>query len=158
MLHFDVPMVRGNTSLHNALAEVIDAQRSGLLFTTKGECHLVHFDRMVDAVSRGVTRLQEVESEPVLKIEAISDADREGSIRAAGGKFGLMGQVGTTALLLSISEGFGLPYASPSSGVRCDRPNKPPNKRDREWYHYYPPHKRDPSNWHICRFCPGRLP
>lgn len=151
---FELPVVGGGISIADALAEAIDSNKSGLLLEiSQGDLRLVHFERMVDAATTGQSLLEEVDFEPVIDIEALSDLQYETVVRAAGGVFGFLGKGGGVAHLFSVSESFGLPYTSSSSGTRCQRPNKPHDRSPRDWYHYYPPKERDDADPNRCVFC-----
>jgi hypothetical protein len=158
MMQFDMPIVSSGISVKNALAEVIDSGRSGVLIRAgRGGLRLVHFNLMAEAAAKNVLMLREVDGEPVVTLGAIAESERKNFVQSVGGKFGLLGTEGRMAILFSVSEGFADPYFSTSSGVRCDRPGKPANMPNRKWYHYYPPNDLPQPNPTMCRFCPGRL-
>jgi hypothetical protein len=158
MMQFDMPIVSSGISVKNALAEVIDSRRSGVLVRAgQGKLRLVHFNLMAEAAAKNLVLLQEVDGEPVVQLGAIAESERKDFVQSAGGKFGLIGTEGRMAILFSVSEGFAGPYFSISSGVRCDRPGKPPSRPNRKWYHYYPPNDLPHLNPTLCKFCPGKL-
>ena len=69
-------------------------------------------------------------------------------------KFGFKGfEHRGVARLFSVSESFGNPYNASNSGVRCKRPDKPPNILPRDWYHYYPPHSLPLITPNTCNVC-----
>ena len=137
-MHFELPMIDAGVSIEEACAETIESNKSGLLIQGEGEIRLLRFDRMVEA-ARGGRSLEEVEFEPVVDIEAVSDLEHETFVRAAGSVFGFLGKGDGLAHLFSVSEQFAFPYLTTSSASRCQRPDKPANTAAREWYHYYPP-------------------
>jgi hypothetical protein len=159
MLRFELPLVRGNVSLDAAFADTIESKTSGLLMeSSQGDLRLVHFDRMVNALTSGLNSLEEVEFDPVLNIEPVPDSAHESFVLSAGERFGFAGEQDGKALLFSVSESFGLPYTIASSGSRCQRPNRPPNTTPQDWYHYYPPNNRDGSKPNRCRLCGSWVP
>jgi len=158
-MRFQLAMVPGGTSVQDAIAETIDSDKSGLLVQRpQGDLRLVHFKNLVNAAASGLTSLDDVEAEPVLDVVTIPDAEHKVAVRSSGRRFGFGGERDGTADLLSISESFALPYTTASTGVRCQRPNKPPTIPPRDWYHYYPPNTRDPVSPNQCRLCGANVP
>jgi hypothetical protein len=160
MLRFELPMVAGRISPNDALTEIIDTAKSGVTFQSNvGDLRLVHYDRIVEAISRGVTQLDDVEFESVVKFDlSLAELNYGGVVSTAGKKFGFVRALSGMADLFSVSESFAVAYNTASSGVRCERPNKPLNMKPRDWYHYYPPNPRNPSNPNVCRVCGFNVP
>src|SRR5258708_4404042 len=124
MMRFELPMVAGRISTSDALTEIIDTAKSGVTFETNlGDLRLVHYDRIVEAMARGVTQLDDVDFEPVVKFDLSLPEPNYGSIVSTAGKrFGFVRSLSGMADLFSVSESFALAYNTASSGVRCERP------------------------------------
>lgn len=160
MLRFKLPMAAGRISTSEALSEMIDTAKSGITFeSTGGDLRLLHYDRIVAAIGRGVTQLDDVDYEPVVKLDLkLPEHHYVGVVSSAGKRFGFVRALSGMADLLSVSESYASAYNTASSGVRCERPNRPANTKPRDWYHYYPPHQRDPVDPNVCRFCGAKVP
>ena len=160
MLRFELPMVAGQISTSDALSEIIDTAKSGITFESNlGDLRLVHYDRIVEAIGRGVTELDDVDYEPVVKLDLkLPELSYIGVVSSAGKRFGFVRALSGMADLFSVSESFASAYNTVSSGVRCERPHRPANTKPRDWYHYYPPHQRDSSDPNVCRFCGAKVP
>jgi hypothetical protein len=145
MSEISLPILNGDeVSVHDALAEVIDRSKSALLYPPGGnKLRIVEFEDLEKAAAGSVRFLKEVPSQSLEQLGFTvlqTEADR------AVLTYGPPGA--NTARR----------YNSPSLGFHCDRPNKPPNTPDRQWYHYYPPNRRDPNNPKRCRVCGSPLP
>jgi hypothetical protein len=158
MLDFELPFLSGSNSIKVALAETIEARKSGVLYETgSGELRLAHYDIMVAALGSGVTLLEELSeevSDPVVRVEVVAFKGPEALIRAESKKFGFLEFAAQgVARLLSISEQYGGPFNTAPTGVRCKRAGKPASILPRDWYHYYPPHSLPLVVPHHCNVC-----
>jgi hypothetical protein len=158
MLDFELPFLSGSNSIRVALAETIEADKSGLLYeTSSGELRLARYDNIVKALKSGITLLEdlgEASSEEVIHIETVPYEQCASYVRAERKRFGFKGfERSGLAQLFSISETFGRPYTASNNGVRCQRPNRPTNVLERDWYHYYPPltpYTPPPKTCNVC--------
>lgn len=173
MMRFDLPVVRVKSSIQQALACAIDAGTGGVLVRSgRGKLRLVEFDALAEAARSG-KRLASLPSAPVMKLRIPSMATHAAMAEAqiftveteieqllddAAYSFGLIAVGPGIASLISRHEGLGGVYASPSTGVRCQRPQKPPNTPTRAWFHYYPPNRRDTARPHVCVVCGAPVP
>jgi hypothetical protein len=173
MLRFDLPVVRVKSSVHQALASAIEAGKGGVL--VRGGCgklRVVQFGALVEAATSG-KRLASLPGEPIMKLQGqfttrpgvMTEAgiftvqtEIEDLLDEAGRKFGLIALGPGLAQLVSRHEGYGGVYASPPTGVRCQRPQRPPNTPMRAWFHYYPPNDRNPKSPHVCVLCGAPVP
>jgi hypothetical protein len=158
MLDFELPFLSGSNSIRTALAETIEADKSGLLYeTSSGELRLARYDDIVKALNSGITILEdlgEASSEPVIHVGTVSSEHYyERRVRAKNKKFGFKGFEHGVARLFSVSERYGEQYISSNSGTRCKRPDKPANILPRDWYHYYPPQTPYTPPPNICNVC-----
>lgn len=158
MLDFELPFLSGSNSIRVALAETIEARKSGLLYeTNSGELRLTRYADIVNALNSGVAILEDLgeeSSESVIHVETVPIVYCESHVRAENKKFGFKGfQRGGVALLFSVSERYGEQYISSNSGTRCKRPNKPANISARDWYHYYPPQTPYTPPPNTCNVC-----
>lgn len=154
MLDFDLPVIRGNISISDAIAEAVDSQSPGLLYeVSPGELRLVHYYGLLQAAQNQISApLSSVFSEPVINIETVPYLQIESYLTSHNQRFGFKGLQGTTiALLASVSEDYGNPYVG-NPGRRCTRPNKPAHLAPRQWYHY-PPINVKPNDPTHCKQC-----
>jgi hypothetical protein len=145
MSKIDLPIFGGgNVAVHEALAEVIDRRKSALAYGQgSNDLRVVQFEDLEKAAASGARILSEVPSQ---------------SLQQIGLTFS---ELNADKVVLSYSPSaanFALRYNSPSLGFHCNRPNKPEGTLDRQWYHYYPPNRRDPNNPKRCRVCGAALP
>jgi hypothetical protein len=156
MQEFNLPLITASVSASNALKRLIDARQSGVVLKTKsGDLRLVHYKSLVSA-ARNKTAIGKVDYVTILKVHGKKPAAAHfDTVKSAGLKFGYLGAKGGVANLLSVRETFAQTYTAPSAGRRCTRPNKPANKSDRQWYHYYPPEK--PANAMVCVLCGSKI-
>jgi hypothetical protein len=154
MIEIQLPMLEGNeVGVHDALAATINDRKSALLFRRGDkDLRLVHFESLEKAAADGMTRLRDVPSEPVPRITGDNDLSKTKS------GFGFLREQDEKGVLAYLSEQMALTFGSPSTGFRCDRANKPANTPDGQWYHYYPPNRRDLKNPKRCRVCGAPLP
>jgi hypothetical protein len=162
MMRFELHMVHDQMNIGDAIEEMIESRKSGLLVQTRArDLRIVDFNRSVLAFESGLKTLQEVEFEPVLDMETIQHPNDDvfvlNTLSGAGRAIGFLGGKSGVAQLFSVSETRGDPYAAVSVGVKCDRPGRPPSTPPRNWHHYYPPNTRDLIDPNQCRFCIGRL-
>lgn len=166
--YFELPVVHADASVHAAIEEAIDANVSGVLVRGgRGRIHLVGFDSLIDAANSrrslarvpgsSVMRLSLSEDTRIQQDYANLDPEYARTLDDAGRLFGLLRIVGSSAHLISRHEGLAT-YASPSGGVHCQRPQRPPGTPNRSWFHYYPPNVRDPVTPGVCVFCKSPLP
>lgn len=139
-MRFELPFIQGNIKVHDAIAEAIECKKSGLVFASNSGMRLMHFNTMVAAAQAGNIDLEEVDFQPLAKLD-FETPDHEYSriVLASGNAFGFVREVGGMADLFSLSETRAGVYIASSVGKRCTRPNKPPGQLARKWYHYYPP-------------------
>jgi hypothetical protein len=159
MRQFDLPLVAYDTSAESALMTAIDAKRFGVVLKTEsGGLQLIDYDSLISAVdhNRSISPSDYI---PILNIgndtlEVVRD-----TVDAAGFKFGYLSETADFATLLSVHEFFAERYLT-SAGVRCDRPpdERPAGTSDHDWYHYFPPFKRDSADLHRCTECGSPLP
>jgi hypothetical protein len=145
MSEISLPILDGDeVGVHDALAEVIDRRKSALLYRPGGnDLRVVEFEDLEKAAAGSARLLKDVPSQ---------------SLQQLG--LNVLEQEADRAVLTYGPSGanIALRYNSPSLGFHCDRPNKPPNTQDRQWYHYYPPNRRDSNNPKRCRVCGSPLP
>jgi hypothetical protein len=157
----ELPLLEGeNSGVHEAFAATINDKKSALLFRSKGELRLVPFGNLEKAAAAGTTLLRDVDFEPVPTIATPDDAEQ--ALRKQGSDFVLLEtkkeNEGERGVLAYLSDQKGLSYASPSAGFHCNRPGQPAGTPDRQWFHYYPPNRRDPKYPNRCRVCGSPLP
>ncbi|MFN2407678.1 MAG: hypothetical protein ABR594_16640 [Pyrinomonadaceae bacterium] len=155
MLDFELPLISGNTTISDAIAEAVDANKSGLLYeVAPGQLRLVHYYGLIQAAKdQGSMPLKDVVFEPVIDIETVPITQIFSHLTNEHRRFGFKGlQAAGLVRVFSISEDFGYPYAVVAPGRRCTRPNKPSHKSPREWYHYPPDNidSGDPNNCKVC--------
>jgi hypothetical protein len=154
-MRFVLPVLPSGTAINDAFPDVIERGRSGLVIAYDvGDFRLVNFDQMKAAQSHGLVHLRDLAGQRLQRLEGYSDTEHRQAIARMGGTIALVYEDGGSAELFSASEQFAYPYMAPSSGVRCQRPNRPPTVRPRQWYHYYPPNPLNPVDPHTCIF-PG---
>lgn len=144
MLDFHLPFLSGSNSIKAALAETIEAGKSGLLYETEsGELRIASYAVLIQALQGGVCRLEELEEESFEPVVPIVKVPPEACVRvisAAQRRFGFKGFVTDgIAQLVSVSELLAGPYNAFTTGTRCKRPDRPAHILPRDWYHYYPP-------------------
>jgi len=156
MLDFELPLVRGAVTVAQAIAEIIESNKSGLLYEVRpGELRLIHYYGMVQAASQqqGSIPLGSVVYESVIDSKTIPHTQLYSFVNDAGRRFGLKGMSGSgMAQVFSILESYGYPYSVGSPGRRCTRKNKPATTPPRDWYHY-PPENINPNDPNNCRVC-----
>lgn len=154
MLDFELPLVRGNVTVVDAIKETIESNTSGLLFEVKpGELRLVHAYSLLQAAANNQNLLKSVVFDPVTDTEALPDAQMVVHVENANRRFGFRGLSGLhMARVFSISEFFGSPYTGGSPGRRCTRPGRPETTPPTQWFHY-PPENHDPEDLDHCAVC-----
>lgn len=157
MLDFELPLVRGNITIADAIKETIESNRSGVVFEVHpGELRLIHADSLLLSATNEQDSLESLKSvvfEPVMEAETVPDSQLFTFVSSANRKFGFKGMLeGNIARVFSISETYGQPFAAASPGRRCTRPGKPANKSPQDWYHY-PPINHNPADLNHCLIC-----
>lgn len=157
MQQFDLPLVAADISAESALMTAIDAGVSGVVLKTEsGGLNLIHYDTLVSAAENNRS-ISPTDYIPILNIGNDTPQLVFDAVEAAGFRYGYLGETGDIAILLSVREPFAHRYTT-VRGSRCTRPNKPPNRSDRDWYHYYPPRGRAPSDPNHCTVCGAPIP
>jgi hypothetical protein len=106
---------------------------------------------------QGSLLLESVVYEPVIDIETAPALQALSRLTNASKRYGFKGmRSGGMALVLSVSEERGYPFAVVTPGRRCTRPNRPSQKSPRNWYHY-PPDNDDPNDPNNCAVCGAPL-
>ena len=147
MQKFELSMIEDDVSLKEAIAEIIESRKSGLVVQIYGgPLRLVHYDQLLEAEAQGLESLDRVLFEPIIELPDIPDFQIEDLLQAGRSNFGCLGINAGIALMCSLAGEIGS-YTTASSGGRCQRPGKPPNVLPRKWYHYYSPI----PNPNICR-------
>lgn len=157
MLDFELPVISGNSTISDAIAEAVETKKAGLLYEVgPGELRLVHYYGLVQAAKdQPSISLQSVVFEPVVDIETVPQLQIYSHLTNQQRRFGFKGLQGPGMVrVFSVSEEFGFPFAVVAPGRRCTRPNMPSHKTPREWYHYPPVniHATDPNKCNVCGF------
>jgi hypothetical protein len=159
MLLLDLPVLQGSARIHRAMKEMIEAERSGLLFWNEaGDLHIVSYDQVIAADGQGVQYLKEVTAEQVVSLHALADEAVEDTVKRGGARFSFVRDDDGSMLAYSLQESLGTAFFARPPGRRCDRPGKKATVDARDWYHYYPPNTRDPNNRNQCKYCCGKIP
>jgi hypothetical protein len=162
MIEIQLPVLEENEAqVRDAFAAMINDRKSALLFRRgNDDWRLVPFENLEEAYADGVIRLGDVPSKPVPRITGNNDNDRKTSLRRIESGFGFFQRQEGKGVLAFLSDEVAQwynRYNLPSTGFRCNRPDKPSNINDNRWYHYYPPNRRDPNNPQRCRVCGAPL-
>jgi hypothetical protein len=157
---FELPLLKGDSTVDDAFAAMIDSNKSGVFYrSTPGELRVVSYNELMQAAKDDIILLRDIKkSQLVLDIESTFESQFESSIRSAGANFGLVATLPDTAVLFSLSEEFALPLLGASPGVRCQREPRPATQSPKQWYHYYPPKTRNPSDPNTCKYCGFPIP
>jgi hypothetical protein len=155
MLDFDLPIISGNITISDAIAEAVETKKAGLLYeVAPGEVRLLHYYGLIQAAKdKGSMPLKDVVFEPVIDIETVPASKIRSHLTNEHRRFGFKGlHAAKLVRVFSISEEYGYPYAVVVPGRRCTRPKKPSHKTPREWYHYPPDNidSGDPNNCKVC--------
>lgn len=156
MLDFELPLVRGNITISDAIAEAVDSNKSGVLYEVQpGELRLVHYYSLLQAATtqQSSAPLKSVVFEPVLNVQTVSEPQIYSTLTGAKLRFGFKRSMAVgMARMFSVSEDYGNPFAVVAPGRRCTRRNKPAHIAPRDWYHY-PPANADPNDPQNCAIC-----
>jgi hypothetical protein len=176
MRFFELPVLGARKRVKDALIAAIDAQRSGVVVSdAPGKYRVVGFDALEAADADAL--LSKIEGETSPRVSAPKIASRQyrgaeafhgltlderhpmrGKLEAATPSLGVLSVHRGTARLYSLSEQFALPYMNIPSGFHCQRPQTTPPTRPRDYFHYYPPNRRDRTNPQVCVVCGYPLP
>jgi hypothetical protein len=158
---FDVLVAQPGASLNQVVSAMVESNTPGLLVNDKsGDWRLIHFGALAyvahSAIEGNYTAsLDMVPSESVFDAKTADPQAAVAKVAASGMRFGLLGQKGDRADLVSLSETYSFAFdIATSLASRCTRPNKPAGTANGDWYHYYPPRTRQAApDQDICGAC-----
>lgn len=161
MQRFQLPVLIPSMTLNRAFGALYESRLSaGVVVRPRHELRLVTVDHMTEAMAHGAKRLSIVRGYTLPMLGAgVSDARANDMMMSHGGAgVGVVRILTRSANLLSISD-VGHRFTTPSTVMRCDRPNKPRGASNFDWYHYYPPFDLPSPIPHDCiaAGCDGKI-
>lgn len=161
MREFDLPLATASSTLYEAIAAMVDANKAGIvLHVTDDDIRLLRFADIVSAAPNAETakqtKLADLPHYESVKTSLDFAPANVVLERDPGPTFFLTTDNGMSAALLSRSESSAAGYEAQPTATKCKRPNKPIGTKNADWYHYYPPEQRgNPPN--ICSICSAPL-